>query len=490
MHRLWLFPQSTPQPMPDASNFPRPQSTRHVLTVVSIVATAFFMEMLDTTIIVLAFPDMATDFGANPVDLSLGLTAYIVASAIFLPAGSWITDRFGARNVFCTAIATFTLASALCGLSNGIGEFVAARFIQGAAAAMMSPVGRIAVLQACQRSDFVRVMNYVTAPGLIGPVIGPPLGGLITTYASWHWIFFINIPIGVIGTVLAWQYMGNTRPAERKPFDLRGFLLNGTALACVLYGLELLGSSDAGRVPGAVLTGAGLAIGLVAIRHACQHAHPLLDLSALRLTTFYVANIGGMMFRLAMAAPIFVLPLLLQVGLGMSAFLTGVIILTNTIGDLLMKLFIRFFLRHFGFRTSLIATTISFAISAVACAFFTAATPLWIVVGVLFFNGMVRSLHMTCQHTLQYAEIPTHDLGAATTLSNVLFQLVRGAGIAFAAVLMNMTVGLRGESVAGLLDFQIALAATGAMSLVSLYWYVRLSRNSGSEISGHRRGEN
>lgn len=461
---------------------------RHPLLATWIVGGAFFMEMLDSTIIVPALPMMAESFDTSPVNLSLGLTAYLLALAIFIPASGWVADRFGARTVFCAAIGVFTLASLLCGAADTLWQFVVLRFVQGAGGAMMSPVGRLVVLHSVEKKDLVRAINLMTAPALVGPVIGPALGGFITTFSSWRWIFFVNVPIGIVGMVLVYLFIQERRDAARRPFDLTGFLLNGTALACLIYGLDCVGGHGPGVRAGAVLVAAGLALGWLAVRHALRVPHPLVDLGALRVRTFAAANIGGSGMRIAIAAPSFLLPLMLQVGLGMSAFLSGLFVLSHTFGDFVIKAVTTRLLRRLGFRTMMIWSVTGFSAFVAACALFGAGTPYWVIVAVLFAGGLVRSLQMTAQNALQFADIPRDDFTAASTLSSVMQQVVRSFGIAIAAILLNLIATLHASGAGGLTltDFRIAFVAMGLISLSSVLWFIPLPRGTAAEVSGHR----
>jgi len=456
------------------------------MLVAAIVACAFFMETLDSTIIVTALPRMAAAFGTSPVNLSLGLTAYMLALAILIPASGWIADRFGTKTVFCAAIGVFTLASILCGLSNTTGQFVAARVLQGAGGAMMSPVGRLVMLRSTERKDLVRVMNFITLPGLIGPVIGPPVGGFITTYLSWRYIFFLNVPVGLLGMALVYALIQNGRGETRRIFDVLGFGLNGVTLASVIYGMDLLGGHGSTET-GAILILIGLMLGAAAFRHARRRAHPILDFSALRARTFAAINAGGSFFRIAIAAPTFLMPLLFQVGLGMTAFASGLLILGHAVGDLAAKIVTTRTLRRFGFRAVLIWSAVVFAILTAACAGFTRGTSLVIIVPVLFVSGVCRSLQMTAQTAFQFTEIASADITGASTLSSVMLQVVRAIGVALAAVLLNISLALSGRVAMSLIDFRIAFVAISAIGLISLFWYLPLEHGSGAELSGHKR---
>lgn len=474
-------------PMTDAPLPPAP-AARNPLLVTGIVAFAFFMEMLDATIIVTALPMMAESFDASPVELSLGLTSYMLALAVFIPASGWIADRFGTRTVFCAAIGVFTLASLLCGATSSLWQFVALRFIQGAGGALMSPVGRLVALHSVQKKDLVRVTNLLTTPALIGPVLGPPIGGFITTYGSWRWIFFVNVPIGIVGMILVYLFIEERRGTEPRPFDRTGFMLNGSALACLIYGLDCVSGHGPGTQAGAVLVLIGLGLGWLAVRHARHHPNALVDLSALKIKTFSVPNIGGSLVRIGIAAPSFLVPLLFQVGLGMSAFLSGLFVLAHTAGDLLIKVVTTRMLRRLGFRTMLIWSAVAFAAFIAACALFTAATPYWVIVTVLFAGGLVRSLQMTSQMALQFADIPRAGFTAASTLGGVIQQVVRSFGVAIAAIALNAATALRGGSgnEVALADFQVAFVAIALLSLGSVFWYLPLARSTAPEVSGQR----
>jgi EmrB/QacA subfamily drug resistance transporter len=459
---------------------------RNPILVAGIVACAFFMETLDSTVIVTALPRMAQAFDSSPVRLSLGLTAYIITLAIMIPASGWIADRLGTRNVFCAAIGVFTVASVLCGLSNSVAEFVLARILQGVGGAMMSPVGRLVVLRSTERKDLVRVMNFVTLPGLIGPIVGPPVGGFITTYLSWRYIFFLNVPVGLFGMALVFGLIQNFFGATRRPFDAVGFALNGLALATLIYGMDLLG--DRGTLSdGAILTVAGLALGAAAVWYALRARHPLVDLSALRAKSFNVVNAGGSFFRIAISGPTFLMPLLFQVGLGMTAFASGLLLLVHASGDFAAKLVTTRFIRMFGFRAALLWTTIVFAVTIAACAAFTPATPLWVILPLLFVSGVCRSLQMTSQTAFQFAEIPPDGVTAASTLSSALLQIVRAIGVALAAAVLSVSLGMRGGDTLSLGDFRVGFIVVAVLALGSVFWYWPLHPSSGAELSGHGR---
>ncbi len=461
---------------------------RNPMVIASIVSFAFFMEALDSTVIVTALPQMAVSFGESSVRLSLGISVYMLTLAVVIPASGWVADRFGPRRVFCSAIALFTLASMLCGASNSLWQFVGARVLQAVGGAMMSPVGRIVVLRMTEKAHLVRIMNFITVPGLIGPVLGPPLGGFLTTYASWRWIFYLNAPIGVVGIAMAALYIRNIEKAPPRPFDLGGFLLNGLAMASLMFGLDVVAGPGSNWKLGGLMIAGGLALGAVAARHALRAEHPLVDIRALKVKTYAVVNSGGSMFRISMSAPTFLLPLLFQVGLGMTAFTSGMLILAHAAGDLGIKSVTTRTLRYFGFRTVLIASAAAFAFFIVGCALFTPNTPIFLILALLFAGGVVRSLQMTSLGSLQFSDIPPGEITGASTLSGVNQQLMRSFGVAMAAVVLNLAIAMRGgqPGVMMLFDFRVAFLVTAALAFGSVLWYLPLERNVGDHVSGRR----
>jgi EmrB/QacA subfamily drug resistance transporter len=458
------------------------------MLVALIVACALFMENLDGTVISTALPAMARSFGASPVRLSLGITVYMLSLAVFIPISGWVADRFGARTIFRAAIGVFTLGSILCGLCETLPQFAAARILQGIGGAMMVPVGRLAMLRSVEKSELVRAMAYLTVPALIGPVLGAPVGGFIITVASWRWIFFLNVPIGLLGMVLATLHIENFRAEDPPPLDWLGFVLTGSSLSALIYGLESVGRDElAGWAP-ATLIAAGLLIGVMAVRHARRHPHPLMDLSLLRLPTFQANVVGGSLFRVGVGALPFLLPLMLQVTLGYSAFASGLLALAASAGALTMKATARPILSGFGFRTVLVANGVISTILMVATGFFTAGTPVVVMLLILLFGGFFRSLQFTSLNTLAYADIPVAKMSAATSFSGMAQQVALALGVAFGAILLHVTLAWRGSAggVLSVSDFRIAYGVVAAVSLLSVLLFWRLDRAAGATVSGHR----
>lgn len=467
-----------------------PNSTSNTVLITLIVAAMYFMELFDSTVIVTALPKIAETFHTTAVRLSLGLTAYMLATAVFLPASGWIADRYGTRRVFAAAIVLFLGTSLWCGLSRGVEEFVLARCLQGVAGALMSPVGRLVVLRTTPREQLVRITNFLVVPALIGPLLGPPVGGFITTFASWRWVFFINIPIGIVGMVLVYRYIPNLLAAQRRSFDAAGFVLNGIAMSALIYGLDRVSERGAGLWTGATLIALGLAFGWAALVHARRQAHPLMPLSVARIHSFAVSNLSsGALFRMGISAPLFLLPLMLQLALGMSAFLSGLLIFAHAAGDLLMKAGATRWLRRFGFRSTLIWSAAFYALFMGACALFTKSTPYWSMCMTLCIAGAFRSLQMTALNALQFADIPQHEMTNAATLSNVSQQLLRAIGVALGALLLNLGVALRApRAPLSVVEFHLAFVVMSVMAACSIIWYRDLRHDAGAALMGGARG--
>ena len=435
-----------------------------------LVAGAFFMENLDGTVVVTALPQMAASFGVHPIDLNIGVSSYVLTLAILIPASGWISDRFGARPVFAVAIAIFTIASILCGFCQSLIAFTLARILQGAGGALMVPVGRLAVLRTTKKQDLMRAIATITWPGLAAPILGPPLGGFITTYASWRWIFFLNAPLGLLALALALRIIPGDRQDTAKPFDWTGFVLTGAACFALMYGLDLVGREGASWPAAGLSIGVAIAAGAIAVLHAKRHAHPLVDFRALQVHSYAVTIWGGSLFRIAIASIPFLLPLLFQVGFGLSAFASGLLVLAVFAGNLLIKPFTRPILRRFNFRSVLIVNGLLNAAAIFAFALLTPATPLPFVVGLLFISGVTRSMQFTALGTLAFADIPEDRMSGANTLLNIAQQMAMGMGIALGAVALRIA-GLFDPGASGVIplaDFHIAFLIAGLIALAGV----------------------
>ncbi len=457
-------------------------------TLTLVVAAALFMESLTSTVIATSLAAIAVDLQVDPLTLKLAFTAYFVALAIFIPISGWCADRFGAKTVFAAAIAVFTLASVGCALAWSLPSLVVGRFCQGLGGAMMLPVGRLILLRAIPKREMVSAMAWLAIPTLFAPILGPPVGGFITTYHHWRGIFWLNVPVGLLGLALALWWVPQMRAADAPPLDWRGFALTGAGLSLVIFGFTLLGSRS--THPGAALAmmAAGAALLCLYVGHARRTPHPILDLTLLRSASLRISIMGGNMFRLAVGALPFLLPLMLQLGFGMSAFESGLLTFSAAVGAVTMKLTAAPILRRWGFRRVLLANAwLSSALMA-ALALFTAQTPGPVIMAVLLMGGFFRSLQFTSLNTLGYADVGQERLSRATALVAVAQQLSLAAGVAVAAMLLDGSRLADGRSALVAVDFSRAFAAVGLLSLASIWWYRRLAPDAGAEMSGHRQG--
>ena len=381
-----------------------------------IIATALFMENMDGTVISTSLPAIALDLHQDPIVLKLALTSYLLTLAVFIPASGWVADRFGARTVFCSAIVIFTVGSILCGASTSLPTLIAARVFQGLGGAMMVPVGRLVLLRSVPKSDLVSAMAYLTVPALIGPVAGPPLGGFITTYFHWRWIFWINVPIGVLGVLLSLRFIQNLREEAVPRFDFKGFVLSGVGLLSLISGLSMIGRAIAPLWEVAAMVAIGALSLLAYVRHADGDEDAILDLKLLKIPTFFAGVVGGLIFRVGIGAMPFLLPLLLQIGFGLTPFQSGSLTFATAAGALLMKFTASTALRWFGFRQTLIVNGVISGAFLAACALFTASTPHWALLLTLLAGGFFRSLEFTALNAISYADIdpaahePRHQL--------------------------------------------------------------------------------
>lgn len=452
-----------------------------------LVAGALFMEMLDGTIIATALPQMARSFNVGAVHLNIGMTAYMLALAVFIPISGWVADRFGARTVFASAIAIFTVASLLCGLSSTLTEFTLMRILQGIGGAMMFPVGRLIVLRNTPKEELTTTIAYMTWPALTALVAGPPLGGFITTYASWHWIFFLNLPLGLVAFGLTLLWVENLRTGERHPFDWLTFLLAGFASTGFVYALESLGGA-AISTPGAVaMLLLSLASGVLAVLASRRSSYSFIDLESLKLKSYSLSVYGASGFRVAVAVLPFLLPLMFQISFGYSAFKSGLYLLALFAGDLSMKSLVIPILRQFGFRQILIVNGVITAGSVALCATFGLSTPPILIVGILFFHGACRSLEFTCMTTLAYTEISADRMSQANGFLSAVMQLSMGVGVAVGAVTLRLVAQAHGHSAADphLNDFHLAILCMSLLTLAPVFDAIGLAPDAGSATSGH-----
>jgi EmrB/QacA subfamily drug resistance transporter len=447
-----------------------------------IVAVALFMENMDSTVIATSLPAIAADIGTSPLALKLAVTCYLLSLAIFIPASGWTADRFGARTVFRAAIAVFVIGSIACAFASSLTGFVLARIVQGIGGAMMTPVGRLILVRAIDRRALVGAMVWVTMPALVGPVLGPPLGGFITTYFTWHWIFLINVPIGLVGIALVTRYIENIRVAAPVPFDFRGMALAGIGVGGLAFGLSVLGLDYLPWPVVAALIGGGAVACWAYVWHARRTPEPVLDLRLLSVPTFCASITGGFLFRLGAGAIPFLLPLLLQVGFKLTPFQSGLITFCSALGAMTMKTAIPAILRTFGFRTVLTVNALVSSAFLAACAAFTPGTPVSVIMAILLVAGFFRSLEFTSINSIAYADIDPERVGRATALASVAQQLALSTGVAVGALAVEVTVRLKDEPVITADDFAPAFLLVAALSALAAPIFWRLPANAGAEL--------
>ncbi len=447
-----------------------------------LVAGAFFMENLDATVIVTALPQMAQAFGVHPVDMNIGVSAYILTLTVFIPASGWIANRFGTRKVFSLAIVLFTLASILCSMSTSLGTFTAARMLQGFSGALMVPVGRLVVLKNTAKPDLIRAIATITWPGLVAPIIGPPLGGFITTFASWHWIFILNVPLGFIALYFSQKLIPAFTGEKGVPFDLTGFVLTGAACLGLMFGLDLFNQQRGGWLP-AVCIAASLMLGALTVRHSLRTPYPLLPLVALKIKSYAVTIYGGSLFRMAIGALPFLLPLMFQLGYGMSAFNAGLLVLAVFAGNLAMKPFTSAILHRYRFRSIMLINGLLNSATIFACALLTPEVPTVLTLLLLFASGMTRSMQFTALNTLAFSQVPGEQMSGANTLFNTAQQLSTGLGIAIGALSLRIADHFQpaGASIQ-LGNFHLAFIIIGLFSLAGTLDSLALSPTAGDEI--------
>jgi EmrB/QacA subfamily drug resistance transporter len=456
-------------------------------TVALIVACALFMEHLDATVLATALPTMARDFGVRATEMSVALTAYLLALAIFIPASGVVADRFGSRTVFQAAIALFIASSVACGLAPSLPVMVVARFFQGSAGAMMIPVGRLVLLRSVAKADLVTAMQWLLMPALVGPILGPPLGGWIVTYLDWRWIFWLNVPIGCLGIALAWKFIANVREERARRFDALGFLLSSVALGSLLAGFELSTRPGSGRI-GLALAALGLGAGWLYWRHAARTVDPILDLSLLKVPTFGLSLAGGSLARITQGAQPFLLPLMMQLAFGLSAAKSGTITVATTLGSFAMKGFAKPILHRFGFRTSLTVMGVVATLAYACCGFFRGNWPLPAIFAILVACGFLMSFLFTAYNTLAYDEIDKERMSAAIGFYTTFQQLMLSLGIAAGAGALHLSMAAHGRVEPGFGDFSVAFWSVTAISLAAVFVNLRFSPDAGAQMSGRSPG--
>ena len=447
-----------------------------------IIATALFMENMDGTVLATSLPAIAADLHEDPIVLKLALTSYMLTLAVFIPASGWVADKLGARTVFCSAIVVFTLGSVLCGACASLPTLIGARVFQGLGGAMMVPVGRLVLLRSVPKSELVDSLAYLTVPALIGPVVGPPLGGFITTYLHWRWIFWINVPIGLVGIALTLRFIANIKESDVGRFDAKGFLLSGSGLLSLVFGMTVIGRASSGAV--AALIGAGVILLALYARHARRTPAAILDLNLLKLPTFFAGVVGGFLFRLGIGAIPFLMPLLLQIGFGLTPFQSGSLTFAAAAGAMAMKFTASRLLKRFGFRTILIGNAAISAGFLASYGFIGATTPHALIFLALLIGGFFRSLEFTALNAIGYADVSQARMSRATSFASVSQQMSTAVGVAVAAASVQALQWTFGDTVLAPRDMQLSFLVVAAFTLASLPFFWRLAPDAGAEVSG------
>jgi len=451
-----------------------------------IVACAIFMEQMDATVLATALPTMARDFHVRAPAMSIAMTSYLLALAILIPVSGKVADRFGSKRVLNASIVVFVLGSILCSLTHSLPMMVAARLLQGAGGAMMAPVGRLILLSTVERRHLVSAMSWTLVPAFLGPLTGPPLGGFIVTYLDWRWIFYINVPIGMLGFWLVRRFIPEIRQHVRPSrFDLRGFALCGSSLGCLLFGFEMIGQ-DADLGYALCLLALGAVAGLGYLWHAKRRTDPVLDLSLLRIDSFRLSVISGSLMRVTQGAQPFLLPLMFQIGFGLSAVRSGQLVLATTLGAILTRSVTPPILRRVGFRRGMLANGILASLGYAVCAFFQPDWPFALMFVLLMGCGAFMSFQFAAYNTVAYEAVPTSRMSAANSFYTTLQQLMLSVGVCSGATILKLSMAVNHHPEPLRRDFSIAFLVVTLISLSSTRWHLAFAPDAGQELSGHR----
>ncbi len=446
------------------------------------IASALFMEFIDSTALSTALPTLARAFHTDPLHLKLALTSYILALAVFAPASGWVADRFGAKRVFMGAMAVFLVGSMLCGASRSLEQLVACRLLQGLGGAMMTPVARLIIVGSTPRAELVSAMAWFTMPALIGPLLGPPLAGVLLAVADWPWIFYVNLPVCLAGLAAVARLVPDDRPPHPGPFDARGFAYAAVAISALVGASETFGVDIVPRWAQVLAIAVALAAGAAYVRHARRPARPVLDLSLFRIPTFRASLAGGTVVRLGIGAGPLLLPLLLQVALGWTPLKAGLVSIWQSFGALSAKPAAPAILRRFGFRSVLLATVLGSAVVTALPGSFRASTPAALIIALLVVAGFVRSNQFTATNAVAYADVPPERVSAASTLATVTQQVGLSLGISFGGTILHLTKGSGGPLTPQ--NFTAPYLAIGAVTLFALPIFWRLPASAGSSLRG------
>jgi EmrB/QacA subfamily drug resistance transporter len=458
-------------------------SARAMLLLPLTVACGVFMTSLDQNVVVTALPGIGESLGRPPSQLGLLITVYVASLIISMPLGGWAADRFGLRNVYCFALLVFATASALCGLLSDIWMLVGARALQGFGGALMGTLGQVVILQSFPRSRTLKINMYISLAGQSGPLVGPLVGGALTTYISWRWIFFINVPFALTAALLAASLFPSAKKPVRAPFDFPGFALVGSGMVLLVFGMDSLAAKDTASSTIAAELGLAIAILAAASLYCLRVRNPLLDLKLLRIRTFRISFLtGGGLDTIGLSSVVFLLPLMFQLGFGMSAVQAGSLTFVAAVGSVIMRFFMPRVLNRFGFRRVLVFNTPIVACLVTGFALMQASMPVWIVLAYIFVFGIFRSAQWASTGNLAYSDIAPEQLARFSALYYILWQLAVAISVGLAAATLSL---LAGGGHASISDFRIMFVIEGVITLCALFAYLRLTPQDGAHVSGH-----
>lgn len=457
-----------------------------------IVAATFFMQGLDGAIMNTSLPQMARSLRVAPLDLSIGITIYMLSAAAFVPLSGWLADRFGARGTFMLSILVFTVASLACGVAQNLWQFTAARALQGMGGSLMIPIGRLIVLRNTEKSELMHATALITWPALSAPIIGPALGGFITTYFSWRWNFLLNVPLGIAGMLLVARHVPQSRNEHQNQLDWPGFVFSSGALIALLYGLELFSHAHIGWtghdwLPPVGLTLLGMLFSWLSVRHFHTSRQPLLELSAASVLSYRMTTLtAGTCFRITVHATPFLLPLLFQIGFGMTALAAGGLLLVYFAGNLGMKPFTSRVLQNLGFRNVLIWNGCLSGLAIMLCALFATDTSKWLIMAVLLLAGATRSMQFTSLNTLAFADTTPEQRSSSTTLFSMFDQGTAVLGVALSTLVVNLALLSKSHLQVGMGELRFGLVVMGIVGILAALMFRKLPADAGAEVSGHR----
>lgn len=450
-----------------------------------ILAVALFMERMDSTIIATSLPAIASDIGTSPIALKLAVTSYLVALAIFIPISGWMSDRFGALNIFRLAILVFIAGSIGCAFSHSIGAFVVWRFVQGAGGSMMTPVGRLLLVRGTPRNQLVDALAWLTIPALIGPILGPPVGGFLTTYLTWHWIFWINVPIGIVGIILVTKFLPSVEPRDPRPLDFVGFLLSGISFSAFVFGISVISLPAMPLYYGYATVMLGVLGGLVYLLHARRTPYPLLDPKMFRYPIFRAAIFGASNFRMGLGALPFLMPLMLQLGFGLTPFQSGLVTFVTAIGSMGSKFAASRTFDRFGFRNVLVLTTFLSSIFLGINGFFYPTTSLSLIMACLLIGGLLRSMAFSGVNAMAFADVNDEDSSQATSINAVAQRISMAMGVAIAGGALDISSSFHNGKIE-LIDFHVAFFVVALISMSAVITFLRLPHDAGAELTKNK----